>query len=70
LTTQIKAHFLPNKYDPAWVCDEAALCGTLYRIVSITGYTEEELEQASPEFIARILYGYAGHQKAEGEGTG
>lgn len=41
--------------------------GQNYLIVSIAGYTEEVLENTSPEFIASILRGHAGFKKAEVE---
>lgn len=39
----------------------------LYRVVEITGYTERELEESSPAFIAAILRGHEADQAAQKE---
>ena len=36
----------------------------LYRVVKLTGYTEDQLEQASADFIARLLRADDAYQEA------
>jgi len=61
---------LPEKYDREWVCPQAQIDAQNYLVVSVTGYSEDELERTSPEFIASILRGREGYQKAEKEQAG
>jgi hypothetical protein len=46
--------FLGDDTD-GYSCPQARADAVLYRVVTLTGYTERELEDCSADFIARLL---------------
>ncbi len=66
IQAQILGIFL-NDDTPAHFGPRAHYEAMLYRVVEITGYTEREIEESSPAFIAAILRGHEADQLAQKE---